>query len=235
VEIELAKQLYDSEWSRRDQLAASIAVPISIVTALGGGLALLVKSFVFDDSFATDAFVVVGAAALCSLALAAYSLIRSYYGYEYQLIPSAVELEEYHRGLETYYTATGHPDETGLEFEHYLSDRYIEASEQNAHNNSSRSAHLYHTTRSVVLALVATSLLLVPWSVNTMGSEPSPQHVVIDQPGGGRHLTQSDKQPAQKPASEPKKPDAPPNRLVKEGAQPPPARTPSPSRPPRDR
>jgi hypothetical protein len=185
MKIELAKQLYDSEWARRDQLAGAVTVPISVVTGLAGGIALLVSSYSFDTSLVTTVFWFLVVIAISFLLLAGFWLVRSYHGYEYEQIPSPAELEKYDRDLIVYYEAMGEAETGRPEFESYLGEKYIEAAEQNAHNNGSRAAFLYQATRSIILALIATGLVLMPWAINAAGREPSPQHIVIDQTQGG--------------------------------------------------
>lgn len=42
---DLYKDLYDAEWIRRDQLQSAVAVPVGLLTLLGGGIVLFIQKF----------------------------------------------------------------------------------------------------------------------------------------------------------------------------------------------
>lgn len=176
---ELAKELYDAEWNRREQFVSAVAIPISIVTGLGGGLVLLANSFALDNSFVTLAFVLLGVSSVCCLALTVYTLVLSYHGYNYQQIPSPAALQAYYHELVMYYGAQGEQTKAESEFAKYLCARYIEAAELNARSNASRSAYLYQSMRRIVLALITAALLLIPWTINALDREQAPYRVQI--------------------------------------------------------
>src|SRR5688500_4912950 len=137
--LDFAKELYTTSWSRRDALTGGIATPISVTTAIGGAVVLMVRSFEVDLSYRALLFALAVSLAAIALALAAYNLTRSYFGYDYQTIPTARQLANHFASLEEYFRRRPSSERSAdHEFTKYLFGRYVEAAEVNTINNESK-------------------------------------------------------------------------------------------------
>jgi hypothetical protein len=117
----LYKDLYDAEWVRRDQLQSSVAVPVGLLTLLGGGLVVYTHKYDDPAGLSTTFFWLCIGVTLGCYAWAVILLVRSYHGYTYQRLPWASQLREYHEGLLKYHGATGGTVEhADREFEEFL-------------------------------------------------------------------------------------------------------------------
>jgi hypothetical protein len=234
MNIDLAKEIYRDEWARRDQLTGNVGMPITVMTAVGGGVALMIKSFELDVSLGTYVFSGAVSAAVFCLLYGAYSVARSYHGYTYKQIPSALQLNTFCSELKQYHTAVGSPPEHALrEFDEYLRERYLEAAEKNSNNNISKAAYLYNAAQSIILSLACAAIAVVPWSNAAVGRETPPERVLLEYSPSTRfqtrsivtHPTSPETPPAPPP---PTRPSGPPNRDIREGEQPNPRPLPTP-------
>jgi tellurite resistance protein TehA-like permease len=96
---DLYKDLDDAEWVRRDQLQSAVAVPVGLLSLLGGGIVLYIQKYEGPASLSTVFFwccIAVGAACY---AVAAVQLVRSYHGYTYERIPWPSQIRDHHQRL----------------------------------------------------------------------------------------------------------------------------------------
>ena len=228
MELDFAKELYREEWARRDELASGIGTPVAVLTAIGGAVVLLVKDYDFSGDLGTRVFAGAVGNAIFFLSAAAYFLSRSYHGYLYEQLPSAQQLRDYYLQLRNYYE---HPDVDGpglkTDFDTYLIERYIDASEKNSANNTSKAAYLYRANQSIIVGMLVSALAVLPWSVQMLSRSASTQDSCVTHPlrvhiSGGNPLSDPKSSSAssteKKPA--PPKPIGPPNRPIREGEQP---------------
>lgn len=182
MKLELAKEFYLDEWTRRDQLTGSVGTPITVMTAVGGALALMIKGFTADHLAATITFSTTVAIAVTFLLAAAYFVARSYHEYEYQRVARAAELDAFCKQLHAYHAAAGGSTLADAEFDVFLADRFVEAADRNAENNDSKSAYLYRGSQAILVALVCTALASIPWAWSAAGRESESQRVKLDSP-----------------------------------------------------
>jgi hypothetical protein len=183
MKLDLAKDLFGDSWSRRDQLTSSTGTPISVLTAVAGGIAVLLANFGYGRDIRTLIFVVAAAVCVAGLIAAAYFIARSYHGYVYQEIPNAADLDSHCTALHDYHRATGgSAAEADADFDQYLAARFVEAADVNSRNNESKSAYLYRTTQSLIVGVVAGAVATIPWAVAKLGKADDPQRVTIETP-----------------------------------------------------
>ena len=183
MKIELAKELFRDSWGRRDTLTGGIATPITVLTGVGGAVALMAASFRIEGTGRLIAFASLIAAAVLSLAAATYFIARSYHGYTYQEIPNAAELDRHCRALHEFHQSIGNdPVHADADFDSYLADRFVEAADANSRNNVSKAAFLYRASQGLICAIVAAALAAVPWAMSRITQQPEPQRVTIDSP-----------------------------------------------------
>lgn len=183
MKLELSKDLFKESWSRRDQLTGSVGTPITVLTGLGGAIALLVANFEGSSSCRTYLFAGAVALAIGGLVAATYFVVRSYHGYVYQEIPNAVDLDQHCTALHEYHRGAGNPPAIAdTEFDEYLSARFVEAADVNSRNNVSKAAFLYRASQSLIFAIICTAAATVPWAIGQIGRSPKSQRVTIDTP-----------------------------------------------------
>ena len=177
---DLYKNLYDAEWTRRDQLQSAVGTPLTAITLLGSALVVL------SGNWNTAALVwpLVFRAALlgagATFAIAVYKLVRSYHNYVYERIPFSSQLHTYESDLRQYYAATaGNPDLAGVEFEAELERRYILAADVNSQNNIRRGEYLHQANWAIVWAVVFTATAAVPLALTLKDRTPNAAQIEI--------------------------------------------------------
>ncbi|HEX6750592.1 MAG TPA: hypothetical protein VF092_25100 [Longimicrobium sp.] len=134
------------------------------------------------------------AAASLGLVLGIYMLVRSFYGYVYSHLTFPSELKQYWDGLRAHYSAVGTPLVADREFEAYLQDLLIKATDRNAAINVNRAEFLRKANRAIILVLIASGITAIPYSIRERmkneqaaveitrrGSEPMSQRPSITQ------------------------------------------------------
>jgi hypothetical protein len=183
MKLELAKDLFRDSWNRRDQLTAGIATPLTVLTGVGGAVAVLGASFSPDSAWRSVVFAVAVGAAILALIAAAFFLAHSYHGYTYEEIPNAVDLNRHCAALQQYHESIGNSrDAADADFDEYLSECFVEAADVNSRNNVSKAAYLYRASQSLLVAIVAAAVAAVPWAVGKVGATRDPQRVTVESP-----------------------------------------------------
>jgi hypothetical protein len=144
--------LYKNSWSRRDQLASEVALPLAVLPLLWGSLIFLARSapWTVDAGLLRVALIAIFAAAILTFSRAVWYLLRSYHGYEYVTIPLATELLRYRAGINSAYQSV--PDGERLarqEFDRSLVGMLADATDVNTRSNERRAAELHAMRRSV--------------------------------------------------------------------------------------
>jgi drug/metabolite transporter (DMT)-like permease len=234
------KEHYLLESTRRNELTSALAVPIAILSAVLGVLAVVAKDLhvpLDGGGLVQLVFVVLGALAS---ALSTYFLFRSLYGLAYAYVPSPTELAEYAKGLSLYYVGSGlrEPAATAkaeAETLAYLYGEYAKNTDRNANNNDIKSGHLHNANSALIAAVVLTALAGVAYVVSSVVSPATPNKVeVINMPSFATSspspLAAASSPPAPPPPPPAVKPEPPPSRVVREHRVPPPPPPPPPSR-----
>ena len=109
------KDQYDKTLDRKNEINTSLSTPIGILTALIAGLYFATTNFDFaDNKNLSIAFVVVGLLSVFLLGLSIYHLIRAFSdfhnGYDYAYLNDTDVLDNYYKGLVTFYHS--HPNAT---------------------------------------------------------------------------------------------------------------------------
>jgi hypothetical protein len=223
MKLELAKEFYLDEWTRRDQLTGGVTTPITVMTAVAGALALMIKDFSADHPSLTIAFAFATGLAIIFLVAASYFVARSYHGYEYQRVARAAELDTFCKQLHAYQVAIGgSSQDADCDFDAFLADRFVEAADRNAENNDSKAAYLYRGSKAILFALIFAAFASIPWAWSAADRKPESQRVRLDSPVGvvlqrGNISATSDSVRAanKRPAAAPAAPAAATNRSAK--------------------
>ena len=260
MDFDFIKDQYLFELERKNQLRISLNLPTGVLIVLGGLLGFFVKEFPYDFSTPTTfIFLLFLGIATIFFLKAVYHLIRSFYGRTYVFIETPGELKIYydkllqhHRNLSDYYKSleeyygvepreSDYPKPEVLakqDFQEFLSQKYISATNENTWNNDSKSERLHSANLFLIFTLCSTLVCSVPFlyadlnkpekihririnnfneisllEEKTMNHETTPQ---------SSSANPSPSNPPKNPPSStpPEQPIPPENRMIKEGSIP---------------
>jgi len=83
----LFERLYETEWQRRSELLGAANLPLGILALLGSALVVILKEYESGGTFLDAVFWCLFAISCSAFGVAAYMLVRSFYGYVYEQIP----------------------------------------------------------------------------------------------------------------------------------------------------
>lgn len=143
----------------------------------------LIRGFEYAGGLRTISFLALIAVSAVVQLIAAWCIIRSYYGYWYERIPATRVLLKYKSDLIKYYEQTGRTaKEAEKNFESYYVERLAEAADTNRDNNLKAGDALHNATRSLIGALIVLALSAVPFVYETRGSFGSTTSVTLADP-----------------------------------------------------
>jgi hypothetical protein len=223
AELDYYRDLYDSEWNRRDEIRQALALPAGVLTLIAGVLVFYARTFSFPQSWSTYVFVFSLITAAASFVVAVYMLARAVFGPKYTRIPWPSEIRDHEEALLNYYRKRpGGIPAARDEWEAFLIDRYVAAGNRNAANNANSGEYLYKANRAVVITLISIAAGATPVIVDFRATGQQPYKVEITnleqlikeetQQGGGQQNTPA--APAQET-----KPVAPSNHEIRTGSQ----------------
>lgn len=231
LNLSLHKELYFSEWERKEKLASSANLPVALLTVLAGGVVFLIQTFPYAGNLAMVLFVVLAGSSAASQMAGIYFLVRSLYGYWYEQIPSPEKLQAYFVELKQYHESLGNTAEQAQQdFDEYLQARLAEATAANRANNTRTAGALHKATGSIVFALIFAGLSFVPYLAESLNREQRTPMIRIEGPVEIRseaHMPdenpksqeQPQPKPQQEPLSPPPKPQGPANEQVRKSGE----------------
>jgi len=151
--FEFHRDNYLKELQRKHDLGSSIALPVGIVSVIGGAIFLFlkdIKGFSYDLIFSCLAIFL--AVSVVSLITAVVFLILSDYNFGYIYVPTSSEVKKYYDDLVEYYE--GNSEKADPEFIEFLSGEYAANAHTNSINNDSKSAYLHRAKSFIITALV---------------------------------------------------------------------------------
>lgn len=260
MDFDFIKDQYLFELERKNQLRTSLNLPTGVLIVLGSLLGFFAKEFPYNlSTVITIIFFFFLATSTILFLIAVYHLIRSFYGRTYAFIETPGELKTYydellqhHRNLSDYYKSLeeyygveprekNYPEPEELaeqDFQEFLSQKYISATNENTWNNDSKSERLHSANLFLIFTLCSTLVCSVPFlyadlnkpekihririnnfneisllEEKTMNRETTPQSPSASPPPSNP--------PTNSPSSDQPKPPVPPeNRMIKEGSIP---------------
>jgi uncharacterized protein with PQ loop repeat len=187
MDREFLKEQYKSEIERKDTLTSSMAIPVGVLTVLGGLLGLLSRDFSYEPTNISLAFVAVLAISALLFLISIVLLFCAYHGYTYSYLPTAKELKEYFDGLSVYLRQTKSStesddvvvDRVGKQFNDMLERRYIEAITVNSGNNDKKSGYLHWANTCLITALAAALVAVIPFTIDSKVKHKEVQEVRV--------------------------------------------------------
>lgn len=142
MNLDLLRELYYFELQRKQQLEASLMLPVAVLTGLGGVLFSFARSFRYGHNVKTYVFVAALTGATISLMWVVFYLIRGTHPFTYEVIPSSTELLSFYNESKDYYKSTRAEFKADEDFESEMRAAYAKASSKNRQNNISKSGFL---------------------------------------------------------------------------------------------
>lgn len=210
MDFQFLKDRYDFELERKDTLTTALALPVGVLSGLGGLLAAMARSFSYRVPVLTDIFASVMIGDIIAFLVCLVFLARAYHAQTYVYLPLLADLEkwgeefrEFNRYLQG---SRGEVDET---FNDELRRRIIVAADRNTQSNDRRSKWMHFSRIALFCVLGLTALAAIPYVADQVRST---RNTMADQ--------QAPKPTQTEPASAPRKPSFPENRVIKEGREP---------------
>lgn len=167
MDFAFLKDRYDYELLRREQLTAALALPVGILSVLGGATVAMARSFSYLGVIVTPAFGVLLAATGISFFLCLLDLGRAYHRQKYLYLPLLSAIEQSREEFMEYgQTIAGGDAEVMADFEKELRRRVIEAADRNTRNNDDRSRLLYWARIELFVVLALTAAAGIPYVVD---------------------------------------------------------------------
>ncbi|GAH58042.1 unnamed protein product, partial [marine sediment metagenome] len=174
---EIAKERYQREHDRKDQINNSLSIPIVVIMALIGVLGFFIINFPFRAIIDTPGvliwivFVLFGLALLgliiCLLIAICY-LNKVFSGLTYAYIPTPKKIKKYTEELKEYYEETGEDEIEKMiekDLEEFLIDEYCKNTEINIAKNKEKSFYLTKAKRFIILSLMLLVLNTIPFVI----------------------------------------------------------------------
>lgn len=223
------KEHYFFEVNRRHQLTSALAIPIGVLTFLGGVLLVLAKDLESPFSMlATIQFILIVVSAIL-MSVTIYFLIRSYFNYSYGYIATPKELKEHFEALVIYYSNIGESKQSAeKELEEYINSEYAAHTHRNTQNNDTKSSYLHKANGFLIASLVFIILAGLPYVAKSImnGTEPQKIEIVNSQTTqiGAKTMAEEKKPEPTKqqtlPPQKVEKPSPPPGRIIRESEDP---------------
>ena len=175
----IAKERYQREHDRKDQINNSLSIPITVVAALIGVAGYFLINIPLKVIFVSPAWIkIIFVVLILMLSCLAYCLIQAlrflnkvFFGLEYGYIPTpkamkgdAEKSREYYK---KYFKMNKNQLEQAIEkdMQSALLDNYCESIENNVACNKSKAFFLTKAKRSITMALVVLSISVLPFIV----------------------------------------------------------------------
>ena len=176
MDLKFAKDRYDYELQRKEQLTSAPALPVAGLSILGGALISMARSFSYKDEVLTPFFQVVLVADVVGFVVCLTYLGRAYHRQTYTYLPLLKTLAKwddadqawqslYRQWVKNVQSSGGEiapgTEEPGLQS--LLLRRLIDAADRNTERNDARSGLLYWARVWLFFVLFVTMLAGIPY------------------------------------------------------------------------
>jgi hypothetical protein len=163
MDFNFAKDRYDCELRRKEQLTAALTSPVAILSILGGGVVIMALSFSYSDQRLTNVFAPVLAADACAISVCLLFLARAYRPQRYLYLPLLKDLLKWER---EYAEHARYFQQDGARCEGALLERMIEAADRATTNNDNRCELLYRVRVALFTVLCLSVIAAIPYVID---------------------------------------------------------------------
>lgn len=168
--LDLFKDIYYAEHTRKDHLHQSIAHPLMIGSLLYGAFFYFLFSLPsINEGCISAIFFLFFSLSFIVLLLATFYLIRSYFNYSYYHIPMPHEILDYEKKLRGYYSeklskpSNEIENRINIDLENFLLDEYLRGGQLNGEKNDTRSAYLHWANFLIIIAGILLAFSFAPF------------------------------------------------------------------------
>lgn len=217
---DLYKELYFHEMERRDRLNSGLSFPVGLVALLTGAALVMFRAAESSVSDWDRVLVILLSVVALTLAVAAFFLIRMYWGHEYSHMPFAEDLLNYTENLCGHYKGQGVSSVNASKFAKAKSLAYVEQqfsknAKFNAKINDKKSKFLFLANAFVIASIVFLGLCSPIYIYTQTRHKAEVQKIEITNRSLVVTQQEQNTQPQPPPAKQPE-PAPPPSRLIKE-------------------
>lgn len=161
------KERYDFELLRREQLTSALALPVAVLSALGGALIAMTRSFSYQSGALNNIFGFIVTMDVVAFAICLFDLARVYHRQTYSYLPLLGDMEQSRQEFMSFAESlAGGEAEVLHEFDNELRRRIIAAADKNTRNNDDRSGLLYWARVALFAVLTLTAAAGVPYVID---------------------------------------------------------------------
>jgi hypothetical protein len=152
--LDFLKERYDFELDRKDKLTAALALPVGVLTVLGGLGTAMLNSFTFADQTLSAIFVVSLLGGFIAFTSCLVFLGRAYLAQTYAYLPLLGDLKKFEDEMAEFSRVMAGGDaEVAEEFNDEFQRRIIAAADANTLSNDERSKWM-HWSRIMLFVIV---------------------------------------------------------------------------------
>ena len=159
--FEFCKEHYFFEINRKHQLTNALALPIGLLTVIGGILAYYLKHLVYSGGIVPVLYSALVVVALYFVGKTVYYLICSYHDYTYSYIATPDELLDYHKNLIQHHA--NNISQADDDLHDYVLEQYSKKASINTWNNDSKSEYLHEANTNLIYSLILILLISAPY------------------------------------------------------------------------
>lgn len=209
MDFAFLKQRYDFELDRKEKLTTAVAWPVGTLTALGGLMVAMSRTFTWESEWNSVFFAACLFLHASAFMVALVHFAGAYHGQQYEYLPRLGELDTGEAEIRDFYLGGGGTEaEAADEFMSQLRNRIIKAADRNARSNDRRTAFMHRANVALFCVLVFTANAGLSY--------------VVDQARKNFMPTQPPAPPKPSTQATPQRtpPQIPQNRVIREGEMP---------------
>lgn len=160
----LCKEQYEREFARRTELTNALALPLGVITLIGGGAITAIWEISMPLQTLELAALALFAITFFFLTRAAVFFWKSYHNYEYRYIATAGEILKWRTETEAYYKRSGVLDSAenaDKELAAFLTERRAAAADHNARLNNTKSGLIFRANEFLLWSIFTGAVFAV--------------------------------------------------------------------------
>ena len=232
---EFYRDQYNREVTRRQELTASVTIPLGVLSLIFGGLFVVVKEISPPFTAAKITLFAALGVTILTCCVAIYFLCRCYFHYKYKYMATSQTIQNYLTETVAFHVASGKGDvrakliATGEVLE-YVDSAFARTTEHNTLMNDRKSGFLHRANVAMIVALISAAAVAVIYLSITVPVEKSVSKIEITNLKEFSMLVPTKLQgtiasqtpvPTPAPPPPPTRPTAPPDRELREHVVPP--------------
>lgn len=180
MKLEHLKEHYFFELNRKQQLEGALALPVAVLTGLGGVAFSFAQSFHYAANVRCTAFISALSGITICLGLSFYFIVRASFPFKYSTVPSPQELLTYVDSTKQYYRSLNESElKADRDFETEIKKAYAEATTTNALNNRTKAANLYKANLALIAAVVFLAISAIPYFIDARMTPKAVQKIEV--------------------------------------------------------